>query len=610
MVQSQSPSRRSCRPYSPEPRTQSDARLAAGVYASIIGGVFDQYTAFKVLRRVAHSPIFWLGGPLLLYAWTIPGPFVFDDLNLLRKTEQFNKGERPELDLFSFAPTHEDWMTMRSRGTYPWWAPENHRIDFQRPIAQRSFWLDVKLFGRNPIGPRIESLALFLIALVLVHRMFRCIEADSVRAGLATFLLGISQCLAQPVAFISNRSDLFVLIGLAMAGAVYFQLGKRSRLATATAGMIGFVFALMSKEPAVAFAAVVVGHVILSPRIRSMSTIARAQRWYAGAIALAATSYLVWYAQTSEGSAGTFDLERIVTIGQSFLLYATIWGIGIPIAILPQMSPTVGWIVAAAGTVCWLAIVWIVQRQWHERRTGIVFFALWTLAFVSPALLTIPESRALSIATVGWAWLLAGLLMPRKIDETATSEPSIWVRQWFLAANGIVSVCCVVGTIYLMNHYEAAARERLQTIAHSFDAPLLDGDTVIVLAAASPFELICAGDRMSGIANGRDVRTIFLSLQGANAQVRRVSSREFTITGEAPALFDTPTHRLTLGANYRPRIGDTFELDDFTLNVAALNGAGEVTSLQMTIHQDVNLDTLRFFPAERFGDASGGARRD
>lgn len=572
--------------------------------------MFDQYTAFKVLRRVAHSPMFWLGGPLLLYAWTIPGPFVFDDLNLLRKTEQFNKGERSELDLFSFAPTHEDWMTMRSRGTYPWWAPENHRIDFQRPVAQWSFWLDVKLFGRNPIGPRIESLALFLIALVLVHRMFRCIEADSVRAGLATFLLGISQCLAQPVAFISNRSDLFVLIGLAMAGASYSQLGKRKSLATATAGMIGYVFAMLSKEPAVAFAAVVVGHAILSPRLRSITTITGAQKWYAGAIALAAMSYLVWYVQTSEGSAGAFDLERIASIGRSFLVYATVWGIGIPIAILPQLSPTVGWIVATAGVACWLAIVWIVQRQWHERRTGIVFFALWTLAFVAPALLTIPESRALSIATVGWAWLLAGLLMPRNIDETANHVPSIWIRQWFLAANGIVSVCCVIGTLYLMNHYESAARERLQAIARSFDAPLSDGDTVIILAAESPFELICAGDRMSDIADGRDVRTIFLSLQAASAQVHRVSSREYTMTGEAPALFDTPTHRLTLGENYQPKIGDSFELKDFTLEVAALNDAGEVTSLRMTIHPDVNLDTLRFFPAERFGDASGGTRRD
>lgn len=562
--------------------------------------MFNQYSAFKFLRRVGAHPLFWLGVPLLLYAWAIPGPFVFDDLNLLRKTERYIAGQRDRLDLFRFAATDEDWKTMRSRGTYPWWAPEDRRIDFQRPVAEWSFWLDVKLFGRHPAGPRIESLALFLIGLMLAHRLFRGAEPDALRAGLATFFLGISQCLAQPAAFISNRSDLFVLIGVAIAGAAYFRLAIRPSILTAVGGIAGFVFALLSKEPAVAFAGVVAVHALFATRLKRVPSISRPQRWYAAGIAICAAIYLAWYFQISQGGAGPIDADRLVTIARNMALYATVWVIGLPVAILPHVATGITLLATGAGVLCWLAIGRLVHRQWRDGRPGVLFFLLWSLAFIAPALLTIPESRALSIATVGWAWLLTGLLMPNEKQSHKTRDPSIWTRQWFLATNGIVSVCCGIGTIYMMSQFEQHARAELKHIVESLDRPLEDGDTLVMLEADSPFELICAGDRLALVSHHHDVSAVYLTLQGADAKVTRVGPREFLIRGTAPGLFDTPAHRLTLGAGYQPSIGDTFELADFSLEVAELDDADAVTALRLTIHDDVDLSRLKTYPNDLF----------
>lgn len=564
--------------------------------------MFDQYTAFKFLKRVGRSPLFWLGGPLLLYAWAIPGPFVFDDLNLLRKTERYIGGDRDRLDLFRFAPTDEDWLTMRSRGTYPWWSPDEHRIDFQRPLAEWSFWLDVKVFGRNPIGPRIESLALFLIALILVHQLFRSVEADPLRAGVATFFLGVSQCLAQPVTFISNRSDLFVLIGVALAAAAYFRLGRRPRLSTAIVGLAGFVFALLSKEPAVALAGVIVGHALIASRRQVDASARAAQCGYAAAIAMAAVGYVIWYLRTSQAGAGAMDADRFLSMGRHFLLYADVWAIGLPIAILPYTLADLTLVATIAGAISWMAIARIVHRQWRNRRPDVLFFALWILAFIAPALLTIPESRALSIATVGWAWLLAGLLLPNESTDRPAGAPSIWTRQWFLAVNGIVSICCGIGTIYLMQHFELQSRDQLRRVVTSLDTPLEDGNTLVILEAESPYELICAGDRLAVVSQRNAVHAIFLTLAGADATLTSIGQREFLIRGTAPRLFDTPTHRLTLGNGYRPQVGDAFPLAQMTFEIAELNDAGNVTAIRLRIHDDADLSTIKTYPRGLFSD--------
>ncbi|MCB9851691.1 MAG: hypothetical protein H6819_01245 [Phycisphaerales bacterium] len=572
--------------------------------------MFNRFTAFKFLKSVGHRPIFWLGGPILLYLWTIPGPFVFDDLNLLRKTERFIEGKRDRLELFRFAPTDEDWLTMRSRGTYPWWSPDSRRIDFQRPIAEWSFWLDVKLFGRNPIGPRIESLGLFAVALLLVYRLFLSAGTDSLRAGLGTFFLGISQCLAQPVAFVSNRSDLFVLIGIALAGHAYFRLNRHASPARGIVGLAGFVLALLAKEPAVAFAGVVVIHALATSRRRAEFPASPAQRWYATAVASTAAIYLFWYMQSSHGTLGELDAAWLMARLRSLTLYPCVWVIGLPIAILPQLPESATSCAIAAGIVCWMAMAFVIFRQWRNGRRGILFFALWALAFMAPALLTIPESRAISIATVGWAWILVGILMPDESSASQIGRPSIWTRQWFLATNGIVSVCCCIGTLYMMQRYELDARDHLRRIVEQLDAPLNDGDCLVVLEADTPFELICAGDRLSVVTNRQDVRTIFLTMRGADASVIVDGPRTSMIRGAAPQLFDTPAHRLTLGAGYRPHIGDTFELADFSFEVANLNDKGEVVALRLRIHDDADVSRLRTFPANLFGQSLGGPRRD
>src|SRR5438105_2251593 len=94
---------------------------------------FDRPFAF-LERHGGKARLWWLG-PLLLHAWTLTLPFVFDDLHLLLKAERYWQGRCSDAGLFRFAPDEQSWRAFRSRGAEPWWAHEETRIDFLRPLA-------------------------------------------------------------------------------------------------------------------------------------------------------------------------------------------------------------------------------------------------------------------------------------------------------------------------------------------------------------------------------------------------------------------------------------------------------------------------------------------
>lgn len=578
---------------------------------------------------------FWVGVPLMIYAWTLGGPFIFDDINLLLKTEAFARGETARLDLFRFAASDEAWQAMRSRGTYPWWAPEDHRIDFVRPLSEFAFYLDVRLFGRWAMGHRLVSFLWFTLALVLIHRLFLRVSGDATRAGVATFFFGISQAVTQPVTFISNRSDLLVLVGVAVAARAYWGSMGRPRVGGIVLAAVSFAFAVLSKESGVALAGVIVAHEVVRRLFRpttasqngatapevcgtGVSPVSpppgrRRHKRYstvtAGVIFVMGLAYLSGYAYTRASQfdmavAGAGPAASIAKAAQSISLYAAVWSIGFPISLLLQASAQQIQAVAVAGVVGIVVAAWYVRKTLRTDR-GSPFFLLWAVMFTLPALLVHPESRALSIATVGWAYLLAGLLVPR--SEDAPTRAPIWVRQGFLLTNGVVSVLCAMGTVLASNQFEADAMGRMKTYVETQPRPIQDGDTLIIAEAGSTFELICAGDRLEFLTGKKDVAVSFLTIPGADARVQRVDARTLRVTADTPALLDSPTHRLTLGPQWKAEVGHVFKLRDCAVEIADLREDGTVEALRVRFDPPLDSPELHFFPVGLLGPSDGEA---
>lgn len=540
---------------------------------------------FAILQRHGANAWLWWAMPVLLHLWTLSIPFVFDDLHLISRAEKYWAGASADWELFRFAPDESAWRALRSRGTVPWWAHESTRIDFFRPIPAASLVVDVGLFGRTAWAHHLGSLALFAAVLPSVYSALRAAGATSVHAGLATFFLGISQTLAQPVGIIANRSDLFVLLGLALATRAWWLAKSRNDLNNLICGGLGFLVAILSKEPAAVFLVVIAIDAALSrpisPGRRSLLIL----------LTIFAAGYAAFYLYSRSNALmpsadAPSHIPSLALTLWNLPLYLSVWTIGFPIGALLQDGIVVPVAVRIAGAITTIALIPVVMRL-QRGRPAFRFFVIWAVAFAAFALLTLPESRALSVATVGWVFILVALILPIELPVVESANESIEVdhrakplqRHMLLCANGIVSVACGIATLVVVQLGERHAQASLRA---SVDiAKLQDGDAVVIRKAVSPFEMLCAGDRLEYLSGKRDLSVAFLETPGLPIKVDMVNDKTLVMTAPPPGPLGAPAHAVLLGDRFIPVIGRTFRLRDFTATIDALDSVGRASSLTL-----------------------------
>ncbi len=567
---------------------------------------------FEWLRAGGRRRLVWLGVPILLYAWSVAGPFAFDDLHLLLKAERYLRGESNRPDLFRFAASPEEWQTLRDRGAVPWWFPATQRVDFLRPLAEWSFTLDVMLFGRGVVGHRLVSLCWFALALLGVNHLFRTAGAAPARAGAATLLVGCSQTLAQPVTFICNRSDLLVIVGVSVAAAAYWRMLQpqasgsgeggawRSRLGILA--VAAYAMALASKEMALGLCVVVLLHEAVRHWRRRPVAGGRGPLLLAAGLALTAAAYAAYYIASRAWLLGADDgaaeagISRVAVFARAptaLPLYLSVWTVGFPINVLPWAGPgaVAGVIIASLLLVaCLLRPVARLVRA--DPAAG--FFLLWAVVFMGIGLFTVAEVRVLSVATVGWAYLVSGLLLP-----SPDARPvSLWLRHWLLTAGTTVSLCCAVTMVALQNHFEREAQSAMNDYLRGLPAPLADGDTLVVAEPRSGLELLWAGDRLAFLSGQRGAALVFLTAPGAAAEFERLDDRTLIASTASGDLLGTAMYDRPLGLERLRRVGSRFEHRDFTAEILAADGVDSVRSIAFRFKQPVASPSLRFFPPD------------
>lgn len=558
---------------------------------------------FDWLRRAAPYRLFWLGGPLLLYSWTIFGPFVSDDMHLLLKSESYLRGETEEARLYRFASNDDQWRAIRDRGTCPWWLPQNGRQDFFRPLSQGSFLLDVSLFGRNPLGYRLMSLAIFLIALKCTHWMYVQSGGDRVLAGSAAFFLGISQALMGPVAWISNRQDLFVLIGVTLSTGAYWAALRAPRWRLVLPAVGGFAVALLAKELAVSLFLVIGLHELIRRFRPSISHVRpnRVSGFMALALTVVGVGYLTYYCYSRPwamnlGSGAGLPSQLDAWLPLVLLGYAAVWTIGFPIDALLLADPLWLRLLVALSACVLLIPVYRSLKRIAEEDGTILFFALWAILFIAPALRAIaPSARYLSVATAGWAYLLAAMLAQPRGSRLA---PSLLQRQWFYAANGIVSVGCVVAMVLYLNKSEMEAQQRVRSVLSSLSSPLRDGDAVFLANALSETELLCTGARIEYQSGTRDVSAYLLVAPGIAATFSHVDSHTLMVRSRGGSLFGTPLHRLAFGRDWEWSEGTTFHLREFAAEISDVGDDGSVRAMTLRFNEPLGSRRYHFIPPQ------------
>lgn len=551
---------------------------------------------FDQLRRAAAYKIFWLGFPLLVYSWTAVLPFWFDDLVLIEKSARYERGESDQLGLFRFATTDGEFQDLKSRGTLPWWTAYTNRIDYFRPAAERIIHAEWKLFQSHPAGYRIANLVWFALGLISVNYLFFLVGQDKLRAGLATFLVGVSQTAALPVTWISNSTDLFVLVAVSLSAAAYWKTIRQGRAVFIVPALIAFAFALFCKEAAISLAFIVAGHELIR-RFQPSAAYRRVTSFVGYGLLALALAYLVGYvssrpwAMTMAG-AGSGVGDLLYRYGTAILLNLSVWTIGFPVDLLLLGTEGQRLALAAFAAVVTLFVAYGLRRT-VAADTGAPFFLMWAMFFMAPSLAIHTSARTLFLATVGWAYILSAAMLPAKSPRAA---PSLALRHWLYVANITLGVGCGVGTVIVLNRAETKSRIAIQEAVSAQTPPLRAGDTLIIAEAPGSLGLVCAGDRVRYLTGLPDVGFSYLGLAGEGAAFSLEDAHTLFMTTKS-SLLAAPIQYLALGQKQPLRVGRRFPLKSFTAEIAALDETDRVKAVRFRFDRPLSAPDLHFFPA-------------
>ncbi len=168
-------------------------------------------------------------------------------------------------ELFRFFPPGAEADYLREGGIMPWWASDELRIAFARPLASATHVLDYWLWPDGFVVQHVHSLLWYGLAVGLVAVFYRRVAAGATAAGLAAWMFAAEDAHALPVGWLANRNALVPLVFGMATILLHIRWRERGGWGAMGAAMGAFLLALAGGEAALgAIAYLVAWHMTLS----------------------------------------------------------------------------------------------------------------------------------------------------------------------------------------------------------------------------------------------------------------------------------------------------------------------------------------------------------
>lgn len=615
-------------PSSAPPRTAPPARRPRGFAASV-----DATTRPRLLIATLALGAYW---PALLQG------FAVDDYRNLRRLHAFTTGQADSPRLYEFLLGGEDNRAQRREGWIPWWAGDDFRFIYFRPLTQAFVTAEYRVFGEHPFGYHLVGFLLFLASVFAALALFRRWTGHEALSRWAAVCFAVASCNAVPVAFIAAQCDLLaVLFSLLSAlGATAFLRGGSSGAWWAIVAMALHAAGILCKEVAVAGAALPALYVVATwtrmPREQRPRVMRRAALLLAALGAMSA-ALVVFYGRARYGSNGSMLLDPIGhpleylsrMPGRALLLLGS-W--------LAPVNPqwfdlyTWMWPLAAAfmvgAAIGLIAVARVLRRRPDPATTWA--FAGWAVVFLPLLACTNPDNRVMMLPTAGLSVLAAKLIrrseppglalasvagrpvteMTGQSAETADRDPanvsspgagggSTRPHSRLALAAFVFApffVCC--GTVASLGNLEHIAVRNVRAAVDTFDPPPARDDFVFFLNTYWQFDLLWCQDRVDWLwrcaALRGDPRIAFLS------HMRRVrpvvlGPRTLRLVAESEPFFSTFPGRLAAPrGGLALSAGTRYDAGEFAATLSEVSDE-EVRAVDFEFRQPLDSPRYRFF---------------
>lgn len=497
--------------------------------------------------------------------------------------------------LFTFVDGHPDHIqALKEAGRVQWWAADHLKLSFWRPLTELTQWLDYSLWPDSPVMLHVHNICWYGLLVYLLGRLYRMLDADPVRTGLATLIFAVSSLHVFIVAWLAARNQLVAACFAVMTVMAYHQWRTRRSPLHGALAALTLVLGLLSAEAAIA----TVGYLAAYALVYEQDA-----PWPRRLLALLpflviVVAWRVGYTHMGYGSSGSgayidpganlprFGLALLMRLPT--LLLAQLFGASA--AVFNDMPYHTKQLYAAGAVATVLLCIGTGQyfKLWASRQAR--FFALGALFALVPVCAAEPSDRLLLNAEIGLSAVFAVLFMQFAARRHQHSGPVSW------GAKTVVMLLMFVHLVMfpLMATGMALILSRI-TKPTTHDEPLSLPDAspgsrqhVILLNPPAPMLLYYFPA----------IRSYFGLHNPASIQALAAGIQSFTLT-----VLDERTIRLS-----GPRFGDSMSRDFHTLPFKAGDtvhaGNFDVTIEEVTPEGMARVARFRF--AVPLGDASLG----
>lgn len=343
-------------------------------------------TALQLLGEYLRKPAVLLSllglVTLVLYSGTILFEFVWDDWPQIVNN-----------------PLIRSWRNLpHAFGSDLWYHVARQQV-YYRPLFVAWSMLNFSLFALRPWGWHLGAILVHVGAVLAVFWLARKLGSEYWTAALAALIFALHPVHIEPVAWISAASDSMVTMFAALAFVAFLntkQEGRSYRTAWRIASLGLLACALLTKEMAITFAALVAIHAWLYPAEKEASTGRRL--WSVGSeafpYALLTLTYVLVRKHALLHATGTFDtghgmldVYRTLPLVLSVYLEKLLIPLGLTgLYYTPYVATGFFRHVLAPAAI--LAVLTAVLWYWSRRAKDpvIAFAGWWLLIGLAPAL--------------------------------------------------------------------------------------------------------------------------------------------------------------------------------------------------------------------------------
>ena len=530
-------------------------------------------------------------------------PDIFEKFNIPAEVMQNNP-----LNLYGFSwDSSARFRIEQDHGFAPWWASDQIKTNFFRPLSSLTLALDFSLWPDTPLLIHIHSLLWFCLLIVLTHRLYRSISGSAAVAGISLLLFVMDDALSGPVGWISNRHALVAMVFCVLCVWLYHQ-GVSKKKWPYIAGACGvYALALLASEMGLVTFAYLFAYMLVLDRDIWQGKVKRIVPFI-----LITVVWRLAYTGLGYGASGTLlyidpILNPVDFITQMFtripaLLFSAV---GLPVVdLLLAFSPQAMGVAAAVFLIPLGFLAWAVYPVLKTHRTS-AFWLLGLLAAIVPLVTGIPQNRNLGLVSLG-VMALAGQLFVDVATARKTGPLTTFQRILLRIAVPLLLILYLVVSPLLVISNPATTRtsaEAQASAAEFGNAPELVEQHLYVINPPGAMSFMAGLFQRLFTDKPMPASINYLSSGFAPVTIERVDAQTILVTPEGgytplpgPIVDDktgmvTPVglenvYRALDGFHYNPRnpmqVGQVVALSEVTVEVTEMTGDGRIAQAAFT----------------------------